>query len=797
MMWARLCYPELYVVRILTRYILREVVSHAALGLAVFTFVIFMREVGHILELVVRNSAPLPGIAEVFFLTLPTAFTITIPMAVLVGILIGLSRLAADSEITAMRASGIGVSAFVRIVMLFAVVALGLSIYNNLWLAPRSAAALDRLQNSLKSSQASFEIQPRVFYEDFKNYVLYVQDVQASGGHAVWKNVLLADLSDAQSPKVTLAKEAIVLNETQSTLRIHLIDGEQHETNPKDPQQYQISTFHETDIPIALPQAEPRVATELVPVSQLTTSQLWQLAHSQEDFRARWYSTEFHRRFAPTMACIVFALVGIPLGMSSKRGGKSSGFVTTIVLVFLYYVIYLVGIALSRQGKVPALLGVWSADIIFALCGFWLLYRANRASLEAFSIVVLGERLKAWWNRQQYQPRTNLFERRMNRRRRYTSKFPQIIDDYILRSFLGYLTLIITSFLVLMLVFTFFELLGDIFRNKIAFIVVAAYLVNVIPYMLYQLLWLSVLLAVLVTFTVLQRSNELTAMKATGISIYRAIVPVLVIALILAVSLFAFDQFYLPGANRRQEALRNQIKGKPAQTVLRADHRWIFGQENKTGTYNIYYYDFFDPDRDQFANLNVFEIDGTSFEITKRIHAGRAHYEEALRHPTWVLEDGWARSFALANGREDAIADFHTYEVGSFDELREQPSYFKKEVKQSSEMNFNELSRYIADLQQSGFEVIKLRVQLYRKLAYPAITFVMAVLAIPFSITGSRKVVLTGIATAVGIAVVYTLVSGLFEAMGNVHYMPPVLAAWFPDLIFALIGGYLILRVPT
>src|SRR3954453_4772089 len=106
--------------RILTRYILREVVSHALIGAAIFTFVIFMRDLARILELIVRNSAPLPSVAELFFLTLPTALIYTLPMAVLVGILIGLSRLASDSEVTAMRASGIGAGTFVSMISVFA-----------------------------------------------------------------------------------------------------------------------------------------------------------------------------------------------------------------------------------------------------------------------------------------------------------------------------------------------------------------------------------------------------------------------------------------------------------------------------------------------------------------------------------------------------------------------------------------------------------------------------------------------------------------------------------------------------
>jgi lipopolysaccharide export LptBFGC system permease protein LptF len=163
-------------VRILTRYILKEVSSHALLGVALFTFIIFMRDLGRLLELIVRNSAPLPSVAEIFFYTLPATFTITLPMGVLVGILVGLSRLAADSEVTAIRASGMGVGMFVRAISIFAIGALLLGLFNSIVVAPKSAIALDRLQDHLKSSQASFEVQPRVFYEDFKNIVLYVQD---------------------------------------------------------------------------------------------------------------------------------------------------------------------------------------------------------------------------------------------------------------------------------------------------------------------------------------------------------------------------------------------------------------------------------------------------------------------------------------------------------------------------------------------------------------------------------------------------------------------------------------------
>jgi len=304
--------------RILTRYILREVISHALIGAGVFTFVLFTRDLGRLLELVVRNSAPLPSVAEIFFFTVPVAFIYTIPMGVLVGILIGLSRLAADSEITAMRASGIGVWTFLRIVSIFAVIAWTLALVNSVYLAPRSQAALGRLQDRLKPSQASFEIQPRVFYEGFPQLVLYVQDVKSAQGAAIWKGVFIADISTPSAPRITLAQQGILVSQGTDTLHLHLSNGATHETDPNIPDQYQVSTFQQTDIPIRVPQTDNKEEQAAVPVAQLGTRELAVEAGRVKKYMARLYWIEFHRRFALPTACIVLALVGIPLGLSSK-----------------------------------------------------------------------------------------------------------------------------------------------------------------------------------------------------------------------------------------------------------------------------------------------------------------------------------------------------------------------------------------------------------------------------------------------------------------------------------------------
>jgi len=783
--------------RILTRYILGEVVSHALVGAAVLTFLLFTRDLGRILELVVRNSAPLPSIAEIFFFTVPVALTYTIPMGVLVGILIGLSRLAADSEVTAMRASGLSVWTFLRICSIFVVFAWLFALANSVYIAPRSLASLGGLQNQLKSSQASFEVQPRVFYEGFPKYVLYVEDVKARTGGAVWKGVFVADLSNPSAPRTTLAREGLLVSQGADIIDLHLTNGSTHESDPKNPDQYQISTFDVTDIPLRIPpsQTQERESTSL---HEKSSSELLRSASAGDPLSRRLNLIEYHSRLALPTACLVLAMIGIPLGLSSKKGGKSSGIVISIGLVFLYYSISLVGVSFAKQGRLSPALGVWLADIVFFVGGVFLLWQSERRpiSLALFRSAkaktaanrdASSSALDPSFSRRVEPSRNDNSVLRNDRRLRlFNLRFPTILDDYVLRDFLLYLFMIGGAFVTLLLVFTLFELLGDIMRNGVSPLTVGAYLLNVTPYFLYfPIAPMSMLLAVLVTFGLLQRSNEITAMKATGISLYRVVIPVFLSAAVVAGVLFASDQLYLPYTNKRQDELRNRIKGKPPQTYLRPDRKWIFGQNN-----DIYYYQLFDPDRDTFGGITVFQFDPKTFQITHRITAERAHWSDPMGR--WVYEQGWERSL---NG--SAIDNYRRFDATTFPQLTEVPSYFKKEIKQSSEMSYDELSRYIRDLEQSGFDVVRLRVQLHKKIAYPLITLVMAVLAVPFALSAGKRGALTGVATAIGIGVFYWTISGLFEAMGNLSQLPPSVAAWSPNLVFGFLGGYLILRMPT
>ena len=204
----------------------------------------------------------------------------------------------------------------------------------------------------------------------------------------------------------------------------------------------------------------------------------------------------------------------------------------------------------------------------------------------------------------------------------------------------------------------------------------------------------------------------------------------------------------------------------------------------------IFYYQFFDPDKNVFANLTVFEFQPVTFSLQRRIFAASARWDGRVNR--WVFDNGWQRTFA-----GETVASYQPFTVATFPEIKEQPSYFKKEDLQSQEMSYGELEKYISDLKQSGFDTMRLRVQLNHKIAYPLVTFIMAVLAIPFALSMGKRGGLAGMATAIGIAILYWVVSSTFEAMGNVNTLPPMMAAWTPDVLFGFAGAYLLLRTPT
>ncbi len=447
--------------RILTRYILGEISSHALIGCALFTFILLMKPLEEVLDMVVRNSSSAPVVLEFFVDSLPNTFLVTIPMAVLMGVLLGLSRLAADSEITAMRASGLGIWYFVRVGSVVAVLGTALGLVNSLLIEPAANRGILDLRKALETSQGSFEIQPRVFYEDFKNTVVYVQNVRSTAGVASWGRLFIADVTDPATPGITTAESATVVSDAGQGMMIRLRDASVQQIPATDPGEYNVSTYSVMDQPLTFsPQSEVSIGRLDTPLFAMPNSELMAQAHGPDGKR---YLIELHRRFAYPVACIVLMLIGVPLGAASRRGGKSGGFVVALCVVLIYYLLSNFGIAWAKQGRLPAFAGVWLANIVFAVVGLFLLSQlaSGGAALSAISALWTrpAKQVPEEENGEAEQP-AQVLDTKAAVRERYRRRFrkpltlqrfkprgfPLILDEYVLREFLKMFSLILAGF---------------------------------------------------------------------------------------------------------------------------------------------------------------------------------------------------------------------------------------------------------------------------------------------------------------------------------------------------------------
>src|SRR6202162_863608 len=635
--------------RILDRYIVREIFRHAFLGLIVFTFVFFVPQLVRLMELFVRHTGSGSQILKLFLCIFPAVFTFTIPMAVLIGVLLGLGRMSADSEIIALTALGIGRRRILLPVGVLAVSGLIVSLTMTLWLSPLALRTFRSIEANLIASQISFQVQPRVFDERFPQLILYISDVAASG--TLWHGVFIADTGAESGSRLTLAERALVIPDpNHGILQLHLQGGTTHEIYRDRPDRYSVTAFGQSDRAIE--------GNNLIPTTQRQISNPERSLRSlMADHGPGWLESrvELHRRLAFPFACLVFALVAVPIGAQPRRGGRAASSLIAVAMIAGYYLLFVTGAGLARQGSVPPALGIWIANLILVGLGLILLPRMEQFRGEGRWLHPTGfVRTRLRFLRRKARARTAAFRKLGHPLNGFThlnsdphqpgpgGSIPRLMDIYILRRFTVYFALIMAVFVFLFETFTFFELLDDIAPHHVAFLVVINYFRYLTPYLVYNLAPLGALVSVLVTLGIMSKNNEIVAIKASGISLHRLVIPLLIAGIVLAGAMLLVNETYLPYANQRQDALRNQIKGRPPQTYTHPQ-RWIFGENSK-----IYNYDLFRPLQNLFGGLSVLEIDPVTFNVRRRIFATRAHWSASPK--IWLLESGWVRDFSEIGG---------------------------------------------------------------------------------------------------------------------------------------------------
>lgn len=800
-------------VRRLDRYVFKEVLGPLVLGFLVYTFILLLRFLFQSAEMIIRRGLPWSTVGELLLVTLPNIVVLTIPMSLLFGILIAVGRLASDSELVAIRASGIGLSRLYRPILLLAGTLTAINVSLMIYALPWGNHSLQQIRLEILTRSVSQQVQPRIFSEDWQGKVLYV--FESPPDETRWKGVFIAESGSAsEENQVTTAEWGEVRVDQQGErVVLELTDATRQKMNLASPARFEVSRNKRLELILEDQFMTNQRAKWAVSkgVRELTLKELSRLARdrSATDEQRNLARVETHKKFSIPAACLAFAFIALPLGINNRRGGKGSGFAMSIAVLAVYYILLFNGEEAARYGKIPGWVAMWTPNLVLTAVGIFLLIRRNRDKSLLFSRIDRWIRRDVWGGILRF--------RSMRKRPAATSPlppdspepagvaraaksaedrgvvlriprlrllFPNLIDRYVVRLFLIVLAIVTASGISLYVIADLTERVDEILKNKIAKDLVFSYYKYMSLQIFYDIAPVVILVTTLMTFSLLSRTNEVTAAKALGVSLYRLALPVIVTALLVASFCAYLETQVLPASNERVAQMRDKINGKETvRTYRRADRQWLFGH----GRF-IYNYSYYDPKNHTLQRLHVFDFD-ESHEMVRRLYAENATYSG---NGNWIFENGWVRT--LDHGGVTNFTRFRGQRTVAFPET---PEYFDAEIRPPEQMTYGELRDYLEELKASGQAVPELEVQLYNKLAFPVVSLIMAVVALPFAFRIGRQGTLYGIGVSIVLGIFFLAVFAFFKTLGEAGAIPPAAAVWSPSALFMLLSSYLFLGVRT
>jgi len=754
----------------LDRYILREITAPFGIGLAVYTFTLLINNIMLLSHTLVAKAASAATILKILLYLLPDLLAFTIPMSTLMGILAGFSRMSSDSETVALKTMGINNFRLLRPVMAFCVSTWLVSSLLIMFVAPEANFRLNRLLTRVSVSKAVSSIKPRTFYREFPFITLYFSNIDDKSG--AWENVFIYSRKTGDTDSVILAPSGRFVHSRKEEKSFLLLRNAQvHSYKKKRPEEtYSITHYNLLKEDVSS-QVKMRFARKS---HQLLFPELMKRRSKKPDDIL--LGMEFHNKFSLPFACLVFGILGLSLGLSTQKGGKISGFIISLIIIFIYYTISTSARSLILKGVLSPGLGMWTANIFLVVIGVALFHNTSREGVvpRFFKRKPLL-RIKAKKSRKS-EPWLVLSIRSMKPR------ILKRIDQYVARRIL--LTFVFT-YVSLMLVFFIIgivELIDDVVDNGIPFYFTLKYVFYNAPSVSAFTIPVSLLTAVLLSYSLMSKNNEITAVQISGTSLHRLALPALWIGVLVSLFAFFLQEKVTPDANRLAKKTLSIIHKREMPTQIEREKNWVEGRNNK-----FYFYDHLNRKTQVISHFHVLQMD-QAYRVQERLSAKKATWlnRESLR-----LQNGFRRLFQ--DGIPKSYAAFDSFALP----VPEGRDYFFRRVAYTQHMNIMELRKYIRYLRENRSDTQRFESELFQKYAFPFSSLIMVLIAIPFSFMMGNKGTLYGIGIAVGISMVFWSTMGMFNSLGTAALLAPALSAFAPLLLFAAISIGLFLQVRT
>ncbi len=793
------------------RYVFREVASPTIVAFLAYTGIMLIRGLFQFAELVLQSGNPGRDLLIVLGFSLPHIVVLTIPVAMLLGVLVGIGRLSADSELIALRASGVDLVRLYRPIGILSGICFGLTLWVLLSLVPRGNQMLFSKKLELSTFIIAQRIQPGVFSPDIAGRRIYVE--RASSDRRTLEGIIVSDRSDPAGERLTLARSGVLeLEEAEGRLWLRLRDAVTHRLTDQGAGDEQASYDEQR---ILLEDTNPRErVSRLNWEKQLREQSLPELlqrtrtAKTPTELRMTW--VEIQKKFSFPVGCLVFGFIALPLGVVTRRGGRSAGFAVSTVIVLGYYVLIASGEARAIEGQWSPATAMWLPNVILVVFGIWALRRVRR-DLPLFPVPSLPAFRRRKGSTVSTVPSADMAESTISNGSSVYSEAPAtpppptagpdspparrsrtgsslrggfLLDRYVSSRFLGVFFLVLFSIVTLYVVIEFMEISDDIAKNNPPATLLFSYFRALLAPVLYDVVPYAFLVAALVAVAGMVRSSETTAILSHGISLHRAAAPILLLAVACGFGLWLFSEHVVPRASSDAERLRLAILGRPEAALRGPGQVWFRGESGR-----FFAGEAVSSAKGTVADVTVIEIDTAAFRLVRRVDAPRA---TLIPGRGLAFPSGWERVFGASGTRLGGRR-----ETPFVVEAPEAARVFQAGALDPRQMTSPQLSRFILARRQSGADVSALETGLQQRSAAALSTLLLTLLGLPSAFRHGKRGAVAGIGIALLIGLGYLAFSTITVKLGTSGALVPVLAAWGPNVLFGLWAARGLLGIRT
>src|SRR5215813_11378836 len=773
----------------------KEAIPLVCVLFLILTTLVFAQQFGKYSSLILSFQSSTETTRKLLLSFIPVIAVITLPVSLLLGTIIACSRSSSDNELTAWQSLGISQVTLAKPFLAIGLVGTIITCYLSASVAPAALRVQKSLIAQIVLQEANTRIKPRTFITSFPDLLLYVQNVDPRTHN--WLGVFLLQNDPSGFSRLLTAERGQFRIESGQSLAleaqlfngISLEYGGQTAFNAQftPPSSQSTALFTKSTVNLSNHQNEADSVVKESGSARLDQMTLGEISkftiEAKTDKERRQAVVEMHKRFAFPFACLTLTAMTFILAIQGRRFSTRPR--TVIAILFLamgFYLLLVLGQNLALSGAIPGWLGGWFSNLIYGAFilksfisnktpGAKLLAflsspsSANRASdpVAAPSLTADREIVATRWSRGNRVISLNLIN------------YLQISE------IVKYFALAATALVATFTIFTLFDLIPSIIKSGTSLPYAASYLAYLMPQHLYYVAPCSLLVALLMSFNVLSRSNQLVIIAGAGQSRMRIMTAVLVTAGALSASLWAMSNYILPYTNREQDTRYNRIKGRQVeQTTIAFGRKWVFGKDSV-----IYSYQRIDPDN-SLVNASVYRLDESRGLIRSATHFGKAVQVGAS---AWRADDGWIETINPDSTIERRAIQSEPEIINISDGI----GLFRRTTNESSKMSAAELREYITQLKSLGMSTLELQIDLKRRIAFPLSCLVLAILAVPFITVkqARRSGPLVSISLSVGIGLVFMLLTTLFEAVGKHENLPVGMAVWGTHILFGAVGLYL------